>query len=640
MSKFFAQMRARLPELSMVAIASLVVTGLIVSIRQSGGLQVLELAAYDRLMQLRPGQGPDHRLLVVGITEADIKAQNHWPMMDQVLERLLGQLERYQPRAIGLDIYRDLPVGTGQAGLIARLKHSDRIFVITKIGTQNDLAIAPPPGIAVSQIGFNDVVVDPGGVIRRNLLFQAGDKGPLFSFSLRLALRYLQDQGITAAASPDNPSHMKLGPTVFTPLQPDDGSYVEMDTQGYQILLNYRSARHSIPMVTLTQVLQNRVDPRLIRNRIILVGTTAESGKDFFYTPYSSGLTDQQRMPGVVIHAQMVSQFLDAALGKRRLFWFWTEAAEMLWIAGWAIAGGLLAWQIRHPLVLALSAGVALALLVGLCYWLFLQAGWIPLVPAALALVGTGGSVITYTAQQAQQQQQMVMRLLGQNTSPEIAETLWQRRDDLLKDGKLSGQKLIATLLFTDLKGFSAISERLPPEALLDWLNEYLEELTQVVQSHQGVINKFTGDGLMAVFGVPIPREDPKEIAADAQRAVACAMVMGERLQHLNLIWQHRGLPEVEMRVGIFTGAIVVGSLGSKTRLEYGVIGDSVNTASRLESVDKHRQPTPCRVLIAHETLVQLQGKYEVEPWGPLALKGKEQTIKVYRVIGPVLKNQ
>jgi adenylate cyclase len=234
----------------------------------------------------------------------------------------------------------------------------------------------------------------------------------------------------------------------------------------------------------------------------------------------------------------------------------------------------------------------------------------------------------------------MVMRLLGQNTSPEIAETLWQRRDDLLKDGKLSGQKLIATLLFTDLKGFSAISERLPPEALLDWLNEYLEELTQVVQSHQGVINKFTGDGLMAVFGVPIPREDPKAIAADAQRAVACAMVMGERLQHLNLIWQHRGLPEVEMRVGIFTGAIVVGSLGSKTRLEYGVIGDSVNTASRLESVDKHRQPTPCRVLIAHETLVQLQGKYEVEPWGPLALKGKEQTIKVYRVIGPVLKNQ
>lgn len=119
------------------------------------------------------------------------------------------------------------------------------------------------------------------------------------------------------------------------------------------------------------------------------------------------------------------------------------------------------------------------------------------------------------------------MRLLGQSTSPEIAETLWQERDHLLIDGKLPGQRLTATLLFTDLRGFTTISERLSPEALLEWLNEYLEEVTQLVHAHQGVINKFTGDGVMAVFGVPIPRATSREIAADAQRAVACAWRSG-----------------------------------------------------------------------------------------------------------------
>lgn len=279
-------------------------------------------------------------------------------------------------------------------------------------------------------------------------------------------------------------------------------------------------------------------------------------------------------------------------------------------------------------------------LLIGLCFWLFQQKGWIPLVPRAIALAGTGASVVAYSAQQARRQQQMVMRLLGQSTSPEIAETLWQSRETLLKHGKLPEQKLIATLLFTDLRGFSTISENMPPEALLEWLNEYLEELTQIVQTHQGIVNKFTGDGIMAAFGVPIPRQDPQAIAVDAQRAVACALEMEERLKRLNTNWQQRGLPSAQMRVGIFTGPIVAGSLGARRRLGYGLIGNSVNIASRLESVDKHRQPNLCRILIAQETLTYLQGQFIVEPWGLMTLKGKEQAVSVFHIIGPKIKNK
>ncbi|MBW4550260.1 MAG: adenylate/guanylate cyclase domain-containing protein [Aphanocapsa sp. GSE-SYN-MK-11-07L] len=660
MPKRFSKLGIRLTDLGIVAITSVVVTGLIVGLRYLGGLQLLggdfdglqplELAAYDLFVQMRTPLTADQRILVIGITEPDVQNRGSTcQFSDQVYADLIQQLLANKPRAIGLDIYRDQPVEPGHQAFVAQLKTSDRIFGITKLKegkSASDQTIPPPPALPASQVGFNDVVVDRGGIIRRALLFQQAEQGnhPLTSFALQLALRYLQDDKIEPTASPTNPNNMQIGPAVFVPMQPNDGGYIKADVRGYQILLNYRGdnrSLRSIAQVSLGQVLSGKVEPALIRDRMILIGNVAESCKDFFYTPYSSGLRDDQRMAGVMIHAQMASQILDAATAKRSLFWFWSEPLEIVWIFLWALSGGLLASSFRHPLLLAASEGISLAALIGICYLTFLNSGWIPLVPPALALVATGGSIVTYNAQQSHRQQQMVMRLLGQSTSPEIAETLWQQRDQLLQDGKLAGQNRTATLLFTDLRNFSTISERYDdPKPLLEWLNEYLEEITQVVQSHHGVVNKFTGDGIMAVFGVPLLRTSPAEIAEDAQRAVACALAMGDRLQHLNQIWQQRGLQQVEMRAGIFTGPVVAGSLGGKSRLEYGVIGDSVNTASRLESLDKHRQPSPCRVLIAKETLDYLGDQFEVEPWGPLELKGKSKKIQVYRVIGAAKPDQ
>ena len=616
-----------------MAIASLIVTTLIVAIRQLGGVQGLQLAAYDRLVQLRPGVSPDPRLLIVEITEQDIQTQGQWPLPDGVFAKVLGQLLVHQPRAVGLDIYRDLPMEPGRQALIARINASDRIVVVTKHETDTTVAIPPPAELKNSaQVGFNDVAVDPGGVIRRSLLYQSG--AYFQSFSLLLALRYLRDFGITDQPSPTNPEHLQIGKAVFEPFQPNSGNYVNSDAGGYQILLNYRSARDSFKTVTLTQVLQGKVEADIVRDRIVLIGTTAESGKDFFYTPYSSGLMDRQRMPGICIHAHMVSQILDAALGQRALFWDWPEPFEIIWIAAWAVLGGVLAWGIRNPLVLLLSYGVAIALLLGICLLLFWHQGWVPLVSPLLTLLGTGVVVVAYTAQQAQRQQQMVMRLLGQNTSPEVAETLWQRRDELLDGGKLPGQMITATLLFTDLQGFSTISEQLSPDVLLEWLNQYLDEMTQAVQAHKGIINKFMGDGIMAVFGVPIAHESEVAIAEDAQNGVTCALEMGQRLESLNTLWLQQGLPPMQMRAGISTGAVIVGSVGSKSRLEYGVLGDGVNTASRLESLDKQRQPSACRILIAKETLQYLPDNYVVEAWGALTLKGKMEQVEVYQVLG------
>jgi adenylate cyclase len=211
---------------------------------------------------------------------------------------------------------------------------------------------------------------------------------------------------------------------------------------------------------------------------------------------------------------------------------------------------------------------------------------------------------------------------------------LWKNRDRLLDSGKLPWQTVTATVLFTDLKGFSTVSEKMSSQALMVWLNEYLSAMTEEVVKHQGIVNKFTGDGVVAVFGLPVPRKHLKDIARDARNAVACALAMGDRLAELNSQWQERGLPAAQMRVGIFTGLVTAGSLGGKERLEYGVIGDTVNSASRLESCEKHRQDGICRVLIAKETLVYLQGKFKVESWGELKLRGKEKPVEVFLISG------
>lgn len=463
MGKLSQKRRDRDSVVVVAAIASLSVTFLVLLLRGIGSFQWLELLSYDWMMRLRPDPPADSRVLVVGITEKDL--QNRGSLLqlpDSVYAELLAKLRPAQPRAIGIDIYRDSPIEPGHDAFVKELKQGDRIFGITKLGNATQPTIQPPKALPLSQIGFNDVVVDPDGILRRALLFQPGDNGePLPSFSLQLAWRYLLDEKIEPIPSAQNPDNMQLGPTEFCHLKINDGGYVYGDAQSYLVLLNYRGGTRTIPMVSLGDMMAGKVPPEKIRDRVILIGNVSESGRDFFNTPLSAGQSEG-RMPGVFVHAQMVSFFLDAAFGKRPLFWFWPEIAEGFWVLGWAVLGGIVAVRSRSPLQLGIAMPLSLLGLIGFCIGIFFQGGWIPVVPPLLGFVMTLGSGVAYSAQQAQRQQQMIMRLLGQSTSPEIADTLWQRRDELLEDGRLPGQQLTATLLFTDLRGFSSIAEKYP----------------------------------------------------------------------------------------------------------------------------------------------------------------------------------
>ncbi|MEG4082128.1 adenylate/guanylate cyclase domain-containing protein [Microcoleus sp. POL10_C6] len=619
------------PDLQPLAIIWIVVTGTLLGVRHLGGLQPLELNAYDLMVQLRPDRGPDPRLLIVEITERDINTIEKWPISDRTLAKAIAEIARLEPLAIGLDIIRDIPYEPGNAELAIQFKNP-KVFPITFRGDSKLQRVPPNPNIPENRVGFNDLVVDPDLIVRRNLMFASEGKKTQTSFSLRLAFAYLNSKKVESKLT--EKQEIQANKIVFSKLRSDSGGYQNINAQGYQILLNYRSPKKIAETVTLTHVLEGKVDPKLVKGKIVLIGVTAPTVKDIFSTPYSATTNGNIPTPGVLIHATATSQILSAVLDGQGLFWYWDEWQEILWIVVWSAVGGCLAWRLEKSLNLIASAIAACGSLFGFSFFLFMQQGWIPLIAPALALLITAGVAVTYKYEQSRQQQGIVMKLLGQQTSPAIANALWKERVHLLESGLLPGQKVTATIILTDVQGFSTISEKLPPEVVMSWLNEYLSAMAQEVQEHQGVINKFTGDGMLAVFGVPIPRTTPEEIAEDARLAVSCALAISSRLPEMNQNWLTRGLPTVKMRVGIFTGPVMVGSLGGATRLEYGVIGDSVNIASRLESCEKDRQEDTCRILIAEETFLYLADKFEVESWGPLPLRGREQKVNVYRILG------
>lgn len=615
-----------------LVVTSVAAIGLLLGMRHLGWLQPLEVAAFDVMVRLQPDRGFDPRLLVVEITEQDIQQLKQYPVSDRVLAKVLRELERHGPVAIGVDLVRNVPIEPGHAELAAQFK-SPKVIAVANIGNTDEEAVKPPPGVSKERVGFSDVVLDPDNVVRRNfMLAPIDEKTTLYSFSLRLALTYLKPYDIKPQFS--KTEELQLGQTVFKWLDSKSGGYQTIDDGGYQILLNYRSPRNVARQVTLTQVLKGQIDPNWVKDKIVLIGATAPTVKDLFYTPYSRTEQGIPRMAGVLVHAQMVSQILSVVLDNRPLLWYWSEWLEVWWIVGWSLVGGVLVARSSSLRIIGVSSLASLGVLFGFTSLLFSQGGWIPLAAPALGFIVTGTAVEAYQRQLFKRQEQMVMKLLGQQTSPQIAQALWKERDRLLDSGLLSGQRVIATMLLTDIKGFSTISERMPPEDVMAWLNEYLPVMAREVLSHRGIVNKFTGDGLLAVFGVPVAAANTAQVGEYARSAVACALAMSDRLEELNREWKSRGLPVVQMRVGIYTGPVMVGSLGGKERLEYGVIGDSVNIAARLESCKKECQPSDCRILIAYETLVHLQDKFQVEAWGALQLKGKQHKVDVYRVLG------
>jgi CHASE2 domain-containing sensor protein len=382
-------------------------TGATLGMRHLGWLEFMELAAYDHFMQQQPDRGPDDRLLVVGITETDLQTLQEWPVSDRSLALALANLQKLEPAVVAVDILRDFPQEPGYADLMQQFRQHANVIATCKTSSLDDLGTPPPPTVSPDQVGFADLVIDPGGILRRSLLLvtppQPSTPFPkqhfcndfsqtLLSFGFRSVLLYLQKQGVEAGFT--EAGELKLGNTIIPAITSNTGGYRNADTAGYQVLLHFRSETNGVKQVSLTEVLEERVEPGLVRDRIVMIGYTTPQSKDDFYTPFSSARDDRQKMPGVVVHAQSASQLLSTVLDGQPLIWVWPTSLELIWILGWSLAGGILGWYLRHPAAFALVIVLGAGGLYVMGLVIFLGNGWIPVVPPALTFVGTAVGVV------------------------------------------------------------------------------------------------------------------------------------------------------------------------------------------------------------------------------------------------------
>ena len=429
------------------------VTLIVLGVRQFGGLQGLELLAYDWMTNFKSKNETDSRLLIVEITDKDIESQNSWPITDETIAQLLKNIQQHQPKVIGFDLYREVAYPPGTKLLRQELQ-KDNVVAIQLLGN-GDNSVSAPPGVKPEQIGFNDIVIDvEDDVLRRNLMYvQLGKKEEekMYGFSLRLSLKYLAERNLLFQVHDDS---LQIGNVVFPDLKANSGGYQlkSSETAGWQTLINYRSPNIA-QKVTLSAVLAGKVPANLIKDKIVLIGTTAPSIKDIHSTPYKGA---KGYMPGVMAHAQMVSQILNVVLDDGSLFWFWSEWLEKIWIWGWALLGAAIAWRLRHPLAIATVGIVSIGGLWGICFVTFTFSGWIPFVPPAITLAITAASVLGYKS---------LYNLFYDSLTGLPNRTLFTKKLKELKQRNRFKSKGLIAILCLDLDRFKLINDGLGYQA-------------------------------------------------------------------------------------------------------------------------------------------------------------------------------
>jgi diguanylate cyclase (GGDEF)-like protein len=478
-----ASVLSRVPS---VLIASVVMTLAIIGVRQGRGLQVSELAAYDHMVRLTVSHVPDKRLLIVGITEDDIRKYGRFPLTDRVIAQLLQKLQQHQPRAIGLDIHRDVPQGDGHQELVEQLKIKN-VIVIAKGQEGEKDAVPPPPEVLPQQVGFSDLTADSDNVIRRNLIYVEAAESekapviPFYSLALRVSLKYLGDH-VSFQATPEA---LKINSIAFDPLNANSGGY-QLDPSahaGWQILLRYRFPEVA-RQVSLEDVLEDRIDPDWVEERAILIGYIAPSAKDIFATPFSATKEEEHLMPGVTIHTQMVSQILSIVEDGQPQIRVLPEWGEWLWIWGWSLVGGLIVWQSNRPVHAIVMAALTTGSLWGISLFLFHQSLWLPVVPATLGLLSTGAVSLGRRAYHSLYHDSLT-------NLPNRRSFLRQVR--LFKKNHSHPSHPLAAILFLDLDRFKDINEGLSQQAGDFLLIETAKRLQTLLKT-DGRIARVGGD--------------------------------------------------------------------------------------------------------------------------------------------------
>jgi adenylate cyclase len=350
------------------------------------------------------------------------------------------------------------------------------------------------------------------------------------------------------------------------------------------------------------------IDPAVFHDKIVFVGATAAGLSDVFQTPFGGG-----RMPGIQVHASVADDFL-----SNRFMHPESRGVRIVLIVAMALAFGLIAtlmpaWWAAGAFVVLVAAFVALATRE------FATGHWInitqPVLASSLALFGGVGYQYFFEGREKRK----MKRLFGQYVSKDVYEQLVANPEL----ARLGGQRRQMTVLFSDIRGFTTVSESGQPEEIVAILNEYFTRMVEIVFAHKGTLDKFVGDMVMALFGAPLDDAD------HAQHAVDAALEMVRELNRLNQKWAAEGRPALDIGIGISTGPMIAGNIGSEAIMSYTVIGDAVNLGARLESLNKQYGT---RIIISQATRAALPDRYHFRPLGDVVVKGKTMPVAIFEV--------
>ncbi len=537
------------------------------------------------------------------------------PAADQELVEATRRLGNVVHAAEVNDTYASRPVGAGAQGY--------------GFGTDIDIeehrsVTLPFPALAEASrfLGCSFMVLDRDGPIRRAVPFVRN--GNSFYPSLPV---------VTAMAALDldptrirmDASGLHLGDRLI-PLIAVEQEYVER-IRTRHILVPYRGSTYADQQRTITSYRSYRfwdlflselqlrdgqkpeVDPVVFKNKIVFIGTTAAGLHDLFQTPFG----EEGKMAGIQIHASVVDGILSNSFIRPG-----TLVSSVLLLLISTLLVCLIGVHSGFWWSLLATAAVGLVHIT-IVAGAFRNGVWFPIVPTTLAIMFSQFSCVAYKYFVEGRAKREVRSLFSKYVSPAVVNALIT---DPSK-ARLGGERREMTVLFADIRGFTTMSEAARAEDVLLQLNEFFTQMVELLFEHHGTLDKFVGDMIMAFFNAPL--DDPNH----ADQAVKMGLAMLEELDKLNQAWRAQGKPELDVGVGINTGEMIVGNVGSEKTLSYTVIGDNVNLGARLESLNKEYNS---HIIISEFTLAKLKGQYHTRSLGPVMVKGKTRTIDIYEV--------
>jgi adenylate cyclase len=599
-----------------VLLATQLLAAILLLGREFGGLQSAELAVYDRLAVAWSQAGISDHVVLVTVTEDDI-GEHGWPLRDADLALLLGKLAGWGARAAAIDLYRDRPLPPGDQELAAlRAKHPEIIWAL-KLADKGNKGVAAPVVTSLAQSALADVVTDPGGVVRRGLI-AAEDTNTgrtIPTLGARAALRYL-GKGFRQA----DDGGLVLGSGHIGLITEPWGPYARIDAAGYQTLLDYRGGPGRFPRFSYNQITNGDEAAESIRGRIVLIGVDALSVPDRVETPFSTG-RDGASLPGVMLHAYMADQLIRIATGEATSVRVLPHLAEMVIIWACAMAAALIVLRVTSVEMIFAVMLTGAALIAGIDWFAFGRGLILPGVPASIAWIASAAGNVWVLHGVGIRDRIRLRRSFEHYLDPRIIQNLVENQNS----PEFGGENREISALFTDVAGFTNFSEATPPAEVAALLHDYFDGVTSAVMESGGLISDFMGDGLLALFGAPAIQND------HADRAVSAALRIDEFASQFKAEKRANGINWGDTRIGVHSGMAMVGNIGTTNRLKYGAIGDMLNTASRIEGLNKK---IGTKIAVSGDTAGRCT-HHRFWPLGDFVLMGRRVALSVTTPLTP-----